>query len=168
MNSVTSRNGSQFDYADVFDPRIIAFGAPPGTIFKLVAMIPGDPFALLQKQDHGVTTNWKDIGDIGVLGSLLEGTVPAVGTLDLDTNLLTEFLALKYNITAKTPTLSKTLSMCVNNNAGALTEVVYAKTGSILPLIIDVLVVSGSMKLKFTNPNAFAVGVKAIKFLTGV
>lgn len=75
-NSATNRVGDKSIFADVFDPRLIAFLAPPGALFLLLGRNSGKPFALLQKQDIGKTTNWEEIttnggGGAGANGDLV-------------------------------------------------------------------------------------------------
>ena len=57
------------------------------------------------------------------IGTTQEGTVPALGSLDLDTVPLSNFSFLRYFLTAKnTAGLGKSMDISIVNNGGALED----------------------------------------------
>ena len=104
-----------------------------------------------------------DSSSIGFTKSEL--IIPASSTTVIDTNLLTSFSRLDYIINFKNSpvTLTKSLKLVVQNNAGSLTDTVSERMGGAINVLLNVTDDSIDSFLGVTNNESFPLTVTFLK-----
>lgn len=107
------------------------------------------------------------IGNTTALGYLSFGpiTVPASSAMVIDTNLLSTFSRLEYILNFKDSpiTVTKSLKLIVQNNAGTLTESVSERLGGSIDVDIDVTDDAIDAFIEVTNNESFDLTVTFLR-----